>query len=229
MAYWPSDYWVTLSTSSVLTALTGVLLAGLARDLGCGPRQSALVALAYGLGTPAYAYATMSYGHQASAFALLASFCLFWRTQSSHPRLRVGAAGALAAYAAVIELQVGPVAAILGFYLLAQVVGGLRRPSVIGEFAVGAMIPTLILLVYNQLAFGSPWDLGYKHHVTFAGLHSEKNPLGLAVPTFATLSICSGDVTAVCFFTLPWSASYRWPGGPDRPGLSAAWRSSRLP
>ena len=78
-AYWPADYWVTLGTSGLLTALTGVVLVGLARDLGCGPRRSALVGLAYGLATPAYAYATMSYGHQASAFALLASFALLWR------------------------------------------------------------------------------------------------------------------------------------------------------
>ena len=79
-AYWPADYWVTLGTSALFTALTGVLLAGLARDLGCGPRRAALVALAYGLATPAYAYATMSYGHQVSSFALLASFALLWRT-----------------------------------------------------------------------------------------------------------------------------------------------------
>src|SRR4051812_30842234 len=34
-AYWPADYWVTLATSGVLSALAGVLLVGLARDLGC--------------------------------------------------------------------------------------------------------------------------------------------------------------------------------------------------
>ena len=49
---------------------------GLARDLGCSPRRAALVGLAYGLATPAYVYATLAYGHQLSAFALLASFAL---------------------------------------------------------------------------------------------------------------------------------------------------------
>ena len=85
-AYWPADYWVTLGTSGLLTALTGVLLVGLARDLGCGPRRAALVGLAYGLATPAYVYATLSYGHQASAFALLASFALLWRTDGAATR-----------------------------------------------------------------------------------------------------------------------------------------------
>ena len=41
--------------------------------LFAGP--AALVGLAYGLATPAYVYATLAYGHQASAFALLAPSC----------------------------------------------------------------------------------------------------------------------------------------------------------
>ena len=41
-------------------------------------------------------------------------------------------------------------------------------------FAIGASIPTLILLGYNQLAFGSPWEMGYFHHATqqFARVHN---------------------------------------------------------
>jgi hypothetical protein len=183
-AYWPADYWVTLSTSGLLTALTGVVLTGLARDLGCGPRRAALVGLAYGLTTPAYAYATMSYGHQASAFALLTAFALLWRTEGRRSTLRLVLAGFLASYAAVIELQVGPVSAILGVYLLAQVVGKRRPLSALGDFAVGAVVPALMLLGYNQLAFGSPWDMGYFHHATwiFSRVHSAENPLGLRSP-----------------------------------------------
>ena len=47
-----------------------------------GPRArlrrgaAVLVGLAYGLSTPAYVYATLAYGHQASAFALFSSFLL---------------------------------------------------------------------------------------------------------------------------------------------------------
>ena len=185
-AYWRADYWVTLGTSGFFTALSGVLLCGLARDLGCGPRRAALVALAYGLATPAYAYATMSYGHQVSSFALLASFALLWRTEHErrHPGVRMLAAGFLAASAAVTELPVGPIAAILGSYLVVQVIGQIRPPAALGSFAVGAVVPTLVLLGYNQLAFGSPWETGYFHHATriFAEVHNPQNPLGLRSP-----------------------------------------------
>ena len=41
----------------------------------------------------------------------------------------------------MIELQVGPVSAILGFYLLAQCLRGDRRPDALALFAVGALVP----------------------------------------------------------------------------------------
>jgi hypothetical protein len=184
LRYWAADYWVTLGTSGVLTAWTAVLLVLWARELGCGPHRAALVGLAYGLATPAYVYATLAYGHQAAAFALLGSFFLLWKKARPRASFRLFLAGLLAAYAAVIELQVGPVSAILGFYLLAQCLRRDRRPDALALFAVGASLPTLVLLFYNQLAFGSPFELGYFHHATraFAEVHNPGNPLGLRFP-----------------------------------------------
>lgn len=180
-AYWPADYWTTLGTSGVLSALCGAVLTVLAQDLGCGPRRALLVGLGYGLATPAYVYATISVGHQASAAALLGSFALLWREEQGRPAWRAFAAGFLAALAPVVELQVGPVSAILTAYLVVLVLGRKRRPARLGEFLVGAALPTLVLLGYNQLAFGSPWDMGYFHHANagFHNVHNRNNPLGL--------------------------------------------------
>ncbi len=182
--YWAADYWVTLATSGVLTAWTGALLVLLAIDLGCRPISAVLVGLAYGLATPAYVYATLAYGHQATAFALLASFLLIRKRAERRDGLRVGAAGFLAASAAVIELQVGPVSAILGLALLADVLSRRRPASSLVWFGLGVVAPTLTLLVYNQAAFGSPWVLGYFKHTTFAYVHSRSNPLGLRPPNW---------------------------------------------
>jgi hypothetical protein len=184
LRFWAADYWVTLGTSGLATAAIGSILVLWARELGCRPGRATIVGLAYGLATPAYVYATLAYGHQASALALFASLFLLWRRRHARDALGLVLAGFLAAYAAVIELQVGPVSAILGLYLLAQCLRGDRRPDALALFAIGAAIPTLILLAYNQFAFGSPFDMGYFHEAIkqFANVHNPGNPLGLKRP-----------------------------------------------
>ncbi|MDR3619581.1 MAG: hypothetical protein P4L85_09540 [Paludisphaera borealis] len=186
MAFWGTDYWVTLATSGVLSAFTAVLLASFARDLGCSRRQAAVVALAYGLATPAYVYATLAYGHQTSAFALLAAFLLLTRRGEGGNVVRIFLSGLLASYAAVVELQVGPVSAVIGFYLIGQCLTRTWKPAAIVYFGLGALVPTLVLLLYNLLAFGNPLDMGYFHHATaqFARVHSKENPLGLRTPAW---------------------------------------------
>jgi hypothetical protein len=187
-AYWPADYWITLGTSGLLTAFTAVILVGLARDLGCRPRESAIIGLSYGLATPAYAYATLAYGHQVSSFALLASFTLLFRVKGCF-LLRAALSGFLASYASVVEIQVGPVSAILGLYLVGLVIGKQRSSWSVVTFGLGALIPTSILLGYNFLAFGSPWRMGYFFEVLdqFSAVHSATNPLGIGRPDWSKL------------------------------------------
>ncbi len=184
LRYWAADYWITLGTSGVLTAATAVLLMLWAEELGCRKTRAALIGLAYGLATPAYVYATLAYGHQATALALFGSFFLLRKRGGRRQSLRAFCAGLLAAYAALVELQVAPVSAILAFYILALSLRGDRRKGAPAVFALGASIPTLILLFYNQLAFGSPWDMAYFHHATpqFAKVHNAANPYGLKFP-----------------------------------------------
>jgi hypothetical protein len=57
-------------------------------------------------------------------------------------------------------------------------------------FTLGAVFPTLLLLSYNQLAFGSPLDMGYFHEVIrdFAEVHSPDNPLGMRAPDWGRLA-----------------------------------------
>jgi hypothetical protein len=188
--YWATDYWATLGTSGLASAFLGALLVGFAFDLGCGPRRAALVGLTYGLATPAYVYATLSYGHQVAACLLLSSFRLLWRPnqERSHPRRDTAVAGALAAMAVVVELAVAPVAAILGLYLMMQVARRRLPPSAVAGFAVLGLCVGLVLLFYNFLAFGSPLDMGYTHEdiPQFRAVHSQKNPLGLRWPPDAS-------------------------------------------
>jgi hypothetical protein len=191
--YWVGDYWITLFTSGILTACTGALIVFWSRCLGCRPASAALLGLGYGLATPAYVYATLANGHQTAAFGLFTSFFLLWNGGPGRRSWLNFVAGFLAAYAAVVDLYVGPVSAILAFYLMFQCVRRVRPFDDLAVFCVGAIIPTLILLGYNQLAFGSPWQMGYFHHATreFAEVHNARNPLGLAVPESITGRVSS--------------------------------------
>ncbi len=187
-AHWPADYWITWGTSGLCTAITGAILAAMALRLGCGPRQAGLLGLAYGLATPASVYATLAYGHQLAAFGLFAAFALI---VEPGPRVRVRAAlaGFLAAYASVVEIQVGPVSAILGLTVLGLALAGRIPNGALVAFVLGASVPTLVLLGYNQVAFESPWKMGYFFLVMdrFKEVHSTDNPLGLTRPDLAKL------------------------------------------
>lgn len=187
LRHWPGDYWATLGTAGLATAIGAAVLVLLAGRVGCGPRASALVGLSYGLATPAYAYATMSYGHQLAAACLLGALALIDRPGARGPSWGMLLAGCLASYASVVELSVGPISAILAGFVLAKVLSKGLPVKGLGMFAVGAAGPTLVLMGYNLSAFGSPFDIGYAHHATeqFAQVHSEDNPLGLRSPDWS--------------------------------------------
>ena len=93
----PRTTGVTLGTSGLFTAGTAVLLLVWARA-GLLTRRACLIGLAYGLATPAYVYATLAVGHQASAFALFASFFLLSKQETPArllPRVHRGVSGGL--------------------------------------------------------------------------------------------------------------------------------------
>ena len=193
--HWPADYWITLGTSGLATALCGGLLAAMAGVLGCGPRRSALVGLAYGLGTPAYVYATLAYGHQATAFFLLASFAAIERARLS-PRAMswASASGFAASAASAVELQVAPASAVIGLYLLGCLAAGRLPARTALGFTLGAAVPILTVLAYNVSAFGSPFDMGYFHEdlAQFQEVHSAANPLGLQGPDWGRAAALIG-------------------------------------
>lgn len=187
LTHWPGDYWATLGTAGLATAIGAAVLVLLARRAGCGPRAAALVGLAYGLATPAYAYASMSYGHQLASACLLGSLALVDRPGSRRPVLGLAASGFLAASASVVELSVGPISALIGIFAIGKVVTRSVPAGAIAGFVVGAAVPTLVLLGYNTMAFGNPLDIGYAHHATeqFAEVHSADNPLGIRAPDWS--------------------------------------------
>jgi hypothetical protein len=182
--YWPSDYFVTLGTSGVMTAALAVVIYAFALRLGTSHIGGVLLGLAYGLATPALVYGTLFYGHQAAAFCTLSGFFLLYRAahEGRANLWNMLLAGLLAGYAVVAEYQTAGISAVLGVYAIVAI----RRVRPVFIFACAAALAASLLAAYNYRAFGHPLELSYAHEVSreFQAVHSKDNPLGLALPAW---------------------------------------------
>lgn len=185
--YWPQDYWVTLWTSGLATALAALLLYVACVRLGTGQGTGALLALAYGLGTHALVYGTLFYAHQTAALCLLGSFLLVLgggdRTGAvSATKLRWLLAGLLAGLAVVLELTLLPAALLVGCEVLRR--QRRARPGLL--FAVGAAVALSGLPAYWAAAFGNPFSTGY-HHSWDQRVRAVHAGVGLFGPNWSVL------------------------------------------
>jgi hypothetical protein len=142
---------------------TTVLVLLLVRFLGplVGERWAVVVGLAYGLGSIAFPFATMFFGHAASTAALFASFYLLHRLKQAPGRWIAVAAGFLAGWAVLIEIPV--VLGVAALFVYALFLGR----GVAARFVAGGLPLAVILLAYNWLTFGSPIAIGYQYAPAF--------------------------------------------------------------
>ena len=172
---------VQVFLSFLLSALPTAALAALiflwlqAATLAVWPRL--VVALGYGLATPAFAYANAFYGHQLSAFLLFAAFYLLARAPA---RIGVGRAllvGLLLGYAFVTEYPVALMVIPIGLYALYSF-WQRRQLAPLFWLAAGGLAVAVGWMGYNVTIFGGPLELGYsrselwtdQHHTGFMSL-----------------------------------------------------------
>ena len=70
---------VTFFSVAIMSAILGVAVYMMAARLSSRPRNALVLALVFGLGTPAFAYSNELYQHQAGAFGAFVGFFLLWR------------------------------------------------------------------------------------------------------------------------------------------------------
>ena len=138
---------VRLLTSGVAFLLGAFLVGRIGEGLAPGRGAAALVAFA--LGTIFAPLAATSVGHIVAATLALAAFALAWR----QPLL----AGLAAGGALLAEYQTAAILVILGGYV------ALRGMRALGRYAVGVLPGIALLLIYDALAFGSPFHLSYRY------------------------------------------------------------------
>ncbi len=163
--------------SGIATALLVVLLISFLRP-HVGDAWAIGVGLAYGLGSMAFPFATMFFGHAASTAALFAAFYLLYRQRTTPGRWLPVGAGFLAGWAVLIEIPV-----VLGVALLFAYALPLGRRAAIG-FVAGGLPLAAVLMAYDWLTFGNPFSIGYQYTVAFA----EQNAQGLVSIVWPSLS-----------------------------------------
>ena len=183
-------YAAALSTSSLVVALAVGALFLVTLNLWGSPWGAAFVAGAYGLASPTFAWATVFMGHApagALSFLGFACFQTLERNLSSRRALATIAIGtAFLTWAVVTEFTAAPVALIIAIQQA-------RRVHLFSEPwrvpVACALIATLVcaspVLLYNWLAFGAPWHLGYESVQGFPGM--QQGLLGIRLPRMHVL------------------------------------------
>ena len=185
------SYVLTVVLAALPTAVAAWLLYGVARKLGAGEGGAAVAALVYGLGTPAWAYATLLFGHALATCLVIAAFSAALALSDDKGAQRdiliAGWLGVAAGWAAITEYPTAVPAILLGGYALAEVWPGgwLRRVRVGAAVVAGALLPLGVFVLYNQAAFGSPFTIGYTHEEGFPAM--QQGFMGVTYPNARAL------------------------------------------
>jgi hypothetical protein len=180
-------YIATVFTSSLFTAVAAVMIYVLARHWHASRGAALFAALSFGVATPAAGQATLFFDHALAGSCLWIGFStVVLILETEKPRHNETAfaflSGVLLAWAVVTEFT----AALAGLGIVLYALAGTRRwpgprrRTVVAVALLGGVLATLPLLVYNRLAFGSPFDLGYSRVVGFAGM--AQGFMGLSLP-----------------------------------------------
>ncbi len=168
---------LSLLVSALPTAALASLLYLWLHALTAAKWPRILVALGYGLATPAFAYANTFYGHQLAAFLLFAGFYLLARAPARIGAGRALLLGLLLGYAFVTEYPVALMIVPLGLYAL-YACWQRRQLAPIFWLAAGGIVVAAGWMWYNTTIFGGPLELGYsrselwtdQHHTGFMSL-----------------------------------------------------------
>jgi hypothetical protein len=158
---------VTVVCVALPGAVAAALLFLMALELGASVSGAGFAAVTFGLTTPFWCYATLFWGHVPSAaylfFAFAAALSLREFVSPRRDLLLGISVGLAAGWAVVTEFTAAPPAAILVLLALAYAwpSGRTRLFRLATCVAVSALPCVLALMVYNALAFGSLFTLGY--------------------------------------------------------------------
>lgn len=175
------------SGPAVLTALAAVMLFDMALGLTGSASAGLFAALGYALGTPVWGWSTTLLGHAVVADCYAIALWAIWRgTRDAEGGIGYAlVAGASLGWAVVVEHQAVLAGAVIAGWAAWRAWNRADRWRLIGV-AVAAGIAAIVPLgVYNVLAFGTPFRVGYSGVVGWEGM--QQGLFGLGVPRLRVL------------------------------------------
>ena len=150
----------TLFSVALPLALACACLFLVALRLGASTRAAAFGAIAMGLATPIWAYATLFWGHALAGSCLILGFAaavMISPTDEAGDFWCAIGVGLGAGWATVTEYPAFPAAVLLSLFAVARVwPGGWHRRMLVAVGVVAGALPCIIVLMtYLHLAFGS--------------------------------------------------------------------------
>jgi hypothetical protein len=172
-----TSYVAAVVTSGIFTVIAALCVFRLSLRWGATTGAALFAASAYGLSTPAWAYATLFMGHGQTAGCLMLALVAADLLGDGPVRERLRLAsfiGLAGGWAVVTEFQAAIPAIFIGLLAIVRARDAEERVvgPVIMRIATGIAIAAVPLLVYNTLAFGSPFHLGYSSEEGFKELQT---------------------------------------------------------
>jgi hypothetical protein len=179
---------VTFFTIAVPSAMLVAAVYLLSDRFAAVPAGAVALALAFGLGTPAFAYSNQLYPHQAGAFGGFVGFFLLWRvSEEGASKEWLWLVGILFGYAAASEYVLGPILSLTVLWAGVR----LRPRRDLLRIAAGASPWVIATALYNLAAFGTPIPAGYRYTAFTSpsefGLFGFGAPAGFGAPSWESI------------------------------------------
>ena len=146
--------------------------------------------LAVGLASPMWVYATIFWGNALAACILVLAARCVDRLLCLAPLHRAVPAALCAGFASgaavLVEYPTAPLAATLAILLAIKLRPWRSYLPRLTAFGVGALVAALLLALYNQATFGSPFHLGYSDVRGFDGM--KRGVFGVTTPSWTAIA-----------------------------------------
>ncbi|HVA88508.1 MAG TPA: hypothetical protein VNL71_01565 [Chloroflexota bacterium] len=212
---------VTSAYDPLVTALTAVLLCGLALRLGWSRRVGLALALTFGLATPAWAYTATFFSEPTIALCLIGALAaILWSTDGPTPLGSVVCGGwlslALLTHLADSLLYV----AVFGAYLLVEAIRRNRWEN-LAAFSAPLVLALLVTADYNLARFGGIMSTGYGIVGDYHDLHPPRTLQGFWEGIYGP--VLSPGKGVLLYAPILFAAAWAWPRFRRRQWSAAGW------